>query len=229
MRLGLLRDPNYRRYWIGETVSMTGSAMAVVAMPLTAVLVLHAGVFDVGMLQAAAWLPALLIGLAAGAWVDRVRKRPVMLVADIAAFALYLSVPIAAWAGVLTMWQLVAVAFGGGVAQVFFSSAYMSFLRAVVKEEDFDEANAKLESSFWAGELAAPGLAGLVAQWLGAAVGVFVNALSFLVSAFYLFRIQSDEPAPGSRAEPAASATEGVAEGAAEPSATGEPAEQQSL
>src|SRR5580692_7467653 len=154
MRLGLLRDQDYRRYWIGESISMTGSAMAVVAMPLTAVLVLHAGVFEIGLLQATAWLPALLVGLPVGAWVDGLRrKRPVMVAADVVSFALFGSVPIAAWAGVLTMWQLVVVAFFGGVAQVLFSSAYMSFLRAVVKEEDFDEANAKLESSFWAGEL----------------------------------------------------------------------------
>ena len=113
-------------------------------MPLTAVLVLHAGVFEIGLLQATAWLPALLVGLPVGAWVDGLRrKRPVMVAADVVSFALFASVPVAAWAGVLTMWQLVVVAFFGGVAQVFFSSAYMSFLRAVVKEEDFDEANAK--------------------------------------------------------------------------------------
>jgi MFS family permease len=225
MRLGLLRDQDYRRYWIGESISMTGSAMAVVAMPLTAVLVLHAGVFEIGLLQATAWLPALLVGLPVGAWVDGLRrKRPVMVAADVVSFALFASVPIAAWAGVLTMWQLVVVAFFGGVAQVFFSSAYMSFLRAVVKEEDFDEANAKLESSFWAGELAAPGLAGLIAQWLGAVIGVVVNAVSFLVSAVYLVRIRSTESAPAAEA-PESSATSG----ASDPSAAAEDTGKQSL
>jgi hypothetical protein len=98
MKLGLLRHRDYRLYWIGETVSTVGSAMAVVAMPLTAVLVLHAGAFEVGMLQATAWLPSLLIGLVAGAWVDRMRKRAVMVVADVVSLVLFASVPVVAWA-----------------------------------------------------------------------------------------------------------------------------------
>jgi MFS family permease len=195
MRWGLLLDRDYRLYWIGETVSTTGSAMAVLAMPLTAVLVLHAGAFEVGMLQATAWLPSLLIGLPAGAWVDRMRKRPVMLAADVVSFALFASVPVAAWAGALTIWQLVAVAFGGGVARVFFSSAYSPFLRSVVGQENRAEANAKMEVGTWAGQLAAPGLAGLAAQLLGAVTGLLANALSFLVSALCLIRIRPREPA----------------------------------
>lgn len=173
---------------------MMGSAMAVFAMPLTAILVLHAGAFEVGMLQATAWLPALLIGLPAGAWVDRMRKRPIMLTADVVSFVLFASVPVAAWVGVLTIWQVVAVAFGGGVAQVFFSGANSPFMRSVVRQENRTEAYAKMEASFWAGELAAPGLAGLLAQLLGAVTGLLANALSFLVSAFCLVRIRLTEP-----------------------------------
>jgi Major Facilitator Superfamily len=204
MKLGLLRHRDYRLYWIGGTVSTLGSPMAVVTMPLTAVLVLHAGAFEVGMLQATAWLPSLLIGLVAGAWVDRMRKRPVMVVADVVAFVLFASVPVVAWAGVLTIWQLVAVAFGGGVAQVFFSAADSPFLRSVTRQEDRMEANAKIETSFWAGELAAPGLAGLLAQLLGAVTGLLANALSFLVSAFCLVRIgplQSESVSSGAPEE----------------------------
>jgi hypothetical protein len=103
---------------------------------------------------------------------------------------LFASVPVAAWAGVLTIWQLVAVAFGGGLAQVFFSAADSSFLRSVVRQEDRMEAYAKIEAGFWAGELGAPGLAGLLAQLLGAVTGLLANALSFLVSAFCLLRIR---------------------------------------
>jgi len=84
MGLGLLlRDRDFRLFWLGETTSTAGSAMAVVAMPLTAVLVLHASTLVVGLLQATAWLPALLIALPAGAWVDRGRKRTVMLACDL--------------------------------------------------------------------------------------------------------------------------------------------------
>ena len=119
MRLGLLRDRDFLSFWIGESISSIGSAMAVVSMPLTAVLVLHASTLTVGLLQATQWLPALLIGLPAGAWVDRMRKRPVMLACDGVAFVLFASVPVAAWAGLLTIGQLLAVAFGAGCSQVF--------------------------------------------------------------------------------------------------------------
>lgn len=202
MKLGLLRDRNYRLYWTGETVSTMGSAMAVVAMPLVAVLVLHAGAFEVGMFQATAWLPSLMIGLPAGAWVDRRRKRPVMLIADLVSFLLFASVPVAAWAGVLTIGQLVVVAFGGGVALVLFAAAATPFLRSLVRPEDRAEANAKMQASFWAGELAAPGLAGLLAQLVGAVTGLLANALSFLASALCLVRISSTEPEPKSSGTP---------------------------
>jgi MFS family permease len=198
---GLLRDRNFRLFWFGETISTAGSAMAVVAMPLTAVLVLHSSTLVVGLLQATAWLPAVLIGLPAGAWVDRRRKRPVMLTCDVAAFALFASVPVAAWAGVLTIGQLVTVAFLAGSAAVFFSASYSSFLRSVVSADHRMEANAKLEGSVWAAQMAGPGLGGLAAQVLGAVSGLFANALSFVVSAVCLTRIRAAEPAPPPRAE----------------------------
>jgi MFS family permease len=215
MKMGVLRDRDYRLYWAGESVSIIGSAMAVFAMPLTAVVVLHAGAFEVGMLQAAAWLPSLLVGLFAGAWVDRARKRPVMIAADLVSFVLFASVPVAAWAGVLTIGQVVAVAFGGGIARVFFSAADPPFLRSVVKQDDRMDAYAKVEVSFWAGELGAPGLAGLLAQLAGAVAGVLANALSFLVSAFCLLRIRAAEPeaAPDSAPQEKSSLRRDIAEG----------------
>jgi predicted MFS family arabinose efflux permease len=194
VRLGLLRDRNFLSFWIGESTSSIGSAMAVVSMPLTAVLVLHASTLTVGLLQATQWLPALLIGLPAGAWVDRMRKRPVMLACDGVAFVLFVSVPVAAWVGLLTIGQLLAVAFGAGCSQVFFSSAYSPFLRSLVAKEHRLEANAKIEGSSWTAQLAGPGLAGVAAQLLGAVSGLLVNALSFLVSALCLTRIRAAEP-----------------------------------
>jgi MFS family permease len=199
----VFRDRDFRLFWLGETTSMAGLAMAVVAMPLTAVLVLHSSTLVVGLLQATAWLPALLVGLPAGAWVDRRRKRPVMLACDLAAFALFASVPVAAWAGVLTIGQLVAVAFLAGSAAVFFSASFGPFLRAVVSEGNRLEANAKLEGSAWTAQLAGPGLSGLAAQLLGAVSGLLANALSFAVSALCLIRIRAAEPAPDPRPEQA--------------------------
>lgn len=198
---GLWRDRDFRLFWFGETVSTVGSAMAVVAMPLTAVLVLHSSTLVVGLLQATAWLPAVLIGLPAGAWVDRRRKRPVMVACDVAAFALFASVPVAAWAGVLTIGQLAAVAFLAGSAGVFFSASYRPLLRSLVSADHRMEAVAKLEGSAWAAQMAGPGLGGLAAQLLGAVSGLFANALSFVVSAVCLTRIRVAEPAPQRRAE----------------------------
>jgi predicted MFS family arabinose efflux permease len=213
MGIGLLRDRNFRLYWLGETTSTAGSAMAVVAMPLTAVLVLHSGTLVVGLLQATAWLPAVLIGLPVGAWVDRRRKRPVMVACDLTAFALFATVPVAAWTGVLTIGQLVAVAFLAGSAGVFFSASVGPFLRSVVSADHRMEANAKLEGSAWAAQMAGPGLGGLAAQVLGAVSGLLANALSFVVSAACLTRIRVTEPAPQPRAPDAslrAEITEGI-------------------
>jgi MFS family permease len=200
--VGLLREGNFRLFWVGETTSTAGSAMAVVAMPLTAVLVLHASTLTVGLLQATAWLPALFIGIPVGAWVDRRgSKRAVMIAADLVSFALFLSVPVAAWTGVLTMAQLLAVAFLAGSAQLFFSCCYNQFLRSFVPAEHRPEANAKMEGSLWASELAGPSLGGFAAQLLGAVSGMFVNALSFLVSAACLTGIKATEPPPAPREE----------------------------
>jgi len=161
---------------------------------------LHASTLTVGLLQATAWLPALLIGIPVGAWVDRRRsKRAVMIAADLVAFALFLSVPVAAWSGMLTMAQLVAVAFLAGSAELFFSCCYGRFLRSFVPAQHRPEANAKLEGSMWASQLAGPSLGGFAAQLLGAASGMMANALSFLVSAACLAGIKGTEPPPEPR------------------------------
>jgi MFS family permease len=129
---GLLWHRDFRLLWFGETVSQLGTAMAVVAMPLAAVTVLHAGTFAVTALVAMTWLPWLLIGLPAGAWVDRLPRRAVMVACDLIAVALYASVPLAALAGVLTIGQLLAVGLLGGAAGVLFTTAYQAYLPSLL-------------------------------------------------------------------------------------------------
>ncbi len=189
----ILRDHDFRLLWAGETVSQTGSAMTVVALPLVAIFVLHASPLVLGVLTAAAWLPALLVSLPAGAWVDQLGRRPVMQTANITSAALFASVPAAAWFGVLTLPHLVVVAFAGGVARVFLRTAFQAYLPTVVDRGRLTAANSWLSGSESAAELAGPSLAGLLAQAAGAVTAVAVDAASFAVAAVTISRIRAVE------------------------------------
>ena len=180
---GLLWQRNFRLLWIGETVSQVGNAMAMVGVPLIAVLVLHASTFAVGVLTASAWLPWLIIGLPAGAWVDRWPARQVMIVCDVISAVLYASVPAATWAGALTTGWLIAVQLVAGAANVLFMTAYQVYLPSLVTPGELIEGNTKMQGSASAAAFAGPGLAGLTAQLLGAASALLGNAISFVVSA----------------------------------------------
>jgi MFS family permease len=193
---GLLRQRNFRLLWIGETISHLGNAMAVVGVPLVAVIVLHASTFTLGVLTAAAWLPWLLIGLPAGAWVDRLPARRVMIVCDVVSAMLYASVPVTAWAGVLTTGLVIGVQLGGGAASVLFMTAYQVYLPSLVTPGELIEGNTKMQGSASAALFAGPGLAGLVAQVLGAVTALLCNAVSFLVSAVCLLGARPRAAAP---------------------------------
>ncbi|KAB1907894.1 MFS transporter [Micromonospora sp. AMSO31t] len=195
-RGGLLRHRDFRLLWAGQTVSAVGSNVTAVALPLVAVAVLDATTFQVAVLTAAAWLPWLLAGLPAGAWVDRVRRRPVMIAADLASAALFASVPVAALLDLLTVGQLLVVALGAGLARVFFETADQVYLPTLLRPGQVPEGNAKLHATQTASYLVGPGLAGLIAQLAGAVTAVLLDAVSFLVSAVCLSRIRAVEPRP---------------------------------
>ncbi|MDR8412421.1 MFS transporter [Nonomuraea sp. 3-1Str] len=192
-RFGLLRRRDFRLLWVGESVSSLGSSVTGVALPLVAVTVLDAPPLAVGVLAAATWLPWLLIGLPAGVWVDRLPRRRVMLAADWASMAAFLSVPIAAALGRLTIGQLIVVALAAGTAKVFFATAYRAYLPFLVDGPDLLEANAKLQGSEQVANLAGPGLAGLLAQLFSAVGGLIADAATFAVSAVCLIRIERRE------------------------------------
>ncbi|WP_433386544.1 MFS transporter [Micromonospora sp. KLBMP9576] len=193
---GLLRHRNFRLLWAGHTASAVGSNVTAVALPLVAVTVLDASTFVVAVLTAAAWLPWLLVGLPAGAWVDRVPRRPVMIVCDLAAALLFLSVPAAAALGILTVTQLLLVALGAGLARVFFETADQVYLPVLLRPEQVPEGNAKLQATQTASYVLGPGLAGVIAQLVGAVTALLLDALSFLFSAACLLRIRAVEPRP---------------------------------
>jgi MFS family permease len=194
--LGLLAMRNFRLLWIGETTSSFGSSVSSVALPLVALTLLHAGVFAISVLTAAAWLPWLIVGLPAGAWVDRLPRRRIMMSADLVSLAVFASVPVAAAAGWLTITQLIIVALLAGTATVFFATAYRAFLPALLEGDDLLEGNAKLQGSEQVTHVAGPGAAGLIAQAASAVGGVIVDAASFAVSAICLSRIRVTEPRP---------------------------------
>lgn len=179
---GLLRQRNFRLFWTGESISEVGSAVTLVVIPLIAIDTLHAGTFIVTLLTATAWLPWVIIGVPAGAWVDRLPPRPLMLACDAVCVAAYASVPVAAWLGVLTVAQLIAVTLTAGSLKVFFDSAYQVLLPGVVDEADLTEGNAKLLGSQQVAQIAGPGLGGLLAQAAGPVTGLLADAASFAAS-----------------------------------------------
>jgi len=180
---GILRQRDFRLFWIGESVSGAGNSMAAIGVPLLAIATLHASTFAVTVLTAAAYLPWLVIGLPAGAWADRLPSRPLMIACDLISAALYASLPLAAWLGVLTIWQTLLVALLAGSANVFFATAYQVYLPSLAADGDLIEGNAKLQGSATVASIGGRGAAGLAAQAVGNATALLFNAASFGVSA----------------------------------------------
>ncbi|MGQ4491023.1 MFS transporter [Streptomyces sp. SAS_281] len=195
-RWGVFTQPGFRLLWTGETVSGLGNSITVVALPLIAVEVLDANSTTVGLLAAAVWLPWLLVGLPVGAWVDRIRKRPLMIACDLLAGTALASIPLAAWLDALSFQHLVVVALICGTAAVCFNTAYHSYIRIVLDGRDLLEGNAKLQGSEAATQVAGPGVAGLLAQAFGAVTALVADAVTFLISAVCLKRISVAEPEP---------------------------------
>ncbi|MFF2846120.1 MFS transporter [Streptomyces sp. NPDC058001] len=195
IRGGLLRrHRDFRLLWCGETAGKFGASVTGVAMPLIAVSTLDASTFEVGLLSAATWAPWLIIGLPVGVWVDRLRRRPIMLAAAAVSLLLFAGVPVAAWFGWLSIGLLLVVALLTGTAAVCFQTAYSAYLPSILEPDDQPEGNAKLHGSASAAQIAGLGSGGLIAQLAGAVNGMFANAATFLVSLLCLAGIRHREP-----------------------------------
>ncbi len=191
----LLRDLPFRRYWTAATISMFGDQISSVALPLTAVLVLHATAAQMGYLTALVWLPSLLFGLHAGAWVDRRgRRRATMIAADIGRFALLASLPLCAALHILTLGQLLAVAFCAGLLSVLFNVSNATMFVTLVQPEQYVDGNSLIYTSRALSFVGGPSVGGLLVSLLTAPFAVAADALSFLGSAFFLSRIHPAEP-----------------------------------
>jgi len=198
----LSRQPDFRRLWAGYSVSALGSEVTVLAIPISAAVLLGASAFEMGLLTAAATLPHLVIGLLAGVWVDRLpRRRPLLVAADLLAAGALLTIPVAWWLGVLTVAQLVATELAVGACRVVFRPAYQSHLPDVVRPEQLTTASGHLRAADATAMLAGPGLGGLLVQAVSAPVAVLVDAVSFLVSATCIRAVRSPERAPAARSQ----------------------------
>jgi MFS family permease len=192
----LLREnANFRRYFLGQAVSLIGDQISLVALPLTAVLALDATPGQMGALTTVALVPNLLFSLHAGSWVDRRGdRRGVMLLTDIGRGLLVATIPVAFVLGHLTWAQLYVVAFGTGTLSVFFYVAYGGFFQAVVRREDYVTANSLSHGTRAFSFFAGASLGGVLVQVFRGPYALVADAFSFLWSAFFLGRIRADDP-----------------------------------
>jgi MFS family permease len=194
----LLRDRVFRRYWSASTVSMFGDQVSGVALPLAAVLALHAGAAQMGYLTALEWLPSLLFGLPAGAWVDRRgRRRQTMIAADLGRAALFASIPAAYALHALTLAQLFAVTFAAGTLSIAFTVSDATLFVSIVSESQYVDGQSLIYGSRALSFVGGPSAGGILVQVLSAPFAIVTDALSFLGSAFFLSRIRPAEPAIG--------------------------------
>ena len=190
---GLWRHADFLKLWSAETVSQFGTQVSLLALPLTAVLILDATAFQVAALGTVEFLPFILFTLPAGVWVDRLPRRPILVAGDLGRAALLASIPVTYLSGHLTLAQLYAVAFGTGICTVFFDVAYQSYLPSLVEREQIVEGNSKLEISRSTAQIAGPGFGGLLVQALTAPYAVLADAISFLGSGLFIFGIRKQE------------------------------------
>ncbi len=193
---GLWRHADFVKLWSAETISVFGSQVGQLAVPLVAILVLDATAFEVAALGTVLFLPFIFFTLPAGVWVDRMRRRPILIVGDFGRAALLVTIPIAYVADALTLVQLFVVAFLVGTLQVFFDVAYQSYLPSLVEREQIIDGNSKLEISRSAAQVGGPGLGGALVQIFTAPYAVLVDAISFLGSGLFLLRIRKHEEPP---------------------------------
>ncbi|MFB7104421.1 MFS transporter [Streptomyces hydrogenans] len=193
----LLRERTFRRYWSGQTVSLVGDQISLMALPLAAVLVLGADAAQMGWLKTLELLPALLLNLPFGAWADRrANRRRIMIATDLGRAALLLTLPVAYALDLLTLGQLYVVAFGVGALSVLFEVCNVTLFVALVPTERYVQANSLVNGSRSMAWLAGPSIGGILVQVLTAPVALLADALTYLASAGYLAKIRPVEPAP---------------------------------
>jgi MFS family permease len=193
----LWRNRNFLKLWTAQTISQFGTQVTLLALPLAAVLVLDATPFQVGLLTTLEYLPFLLVGLPAGVWVDRLPRRPILIAGDVLRALTLGSVPIAYQLDALSVTQLYVVAFLTGIGTVFFDIADQAFLPSLVGRDRLVQANGRLEMTRSGAQLAGPGIAGFLIEWVRAPMAIALDAMSYVLSSFFLAAIpRTKRPTP---------------------------------
>ena len=192
----LWHHADFLKLWTGQTISEFGSQVSALAIPWLAAKELHATPIEFSVLGVLAFLPFILFALPAGVWVDRLRRRPILIVGDASRAVLLLWVPVGWMLGVLTIWQLYAIEFVVGIFTVFFDVAYQSYLPSLVDRDQLIEGNSKLQTTAAAANTVGPGLAGVLIAALTAPYAVLVDAASFVVSTAFMIPIRRRETLP---------------------------------
>ena len=190
----LLRHPDFLKLWTAETVSQFGSQITGLALPLVAATILQVSPFEFGLLTTIEFLPFIFLSLPAGVWVDRLPRRPILIIGDLGRAIALVSIPVAFYFDVLTIWQLYAVGFVTGCLTVFFDVAYQSYLPSIVDRDQLVEGNSKLEITRSASQILGPGAAGILIGIVRAPFAILLDALSFVLSAAFVFLIRRAEP-----------------------------------
>jgi MFS family permease len=195
-RGGLWDHPDFLKLWAGQSISEFGSQISQLAIPWLAAVGLHASPIQFSLLGVFGFLPFILFALPAGVWVDRLRRRPILIYGD-AARALLLAIIPVLWAlGALRMWQLLLIQFVVGIFTVFFDVAYQSYLPALVDRTQLVDGNAKLQVTVSTAQVAGPGLAGVLIAAITAPYAIVLDAISFVISTLFMVRIRRPELFP---------------------------------
>jgi len=190
----LWQNSNFLHLWSAETVAQFGSQLSLVAIPLIAAITLHANALEMGILAASGQAPRLLIGFFAGAWVDRLRRQPIMKAMDFGRALTYLVIPVAAMLDALTFEVLLVVAIVGGCQAVFFDAAWSAIIPHLVERKHLSDANGKLMASVSLAQILGPALAGTLIAWMSGPMVMTITAMTFALSGIFITQIRTTEP-----------------------------------
>src|SRR3954452_6122092 len=193
---GLWSHPDFLKLWTGQTISEFGSQISNLAIPLLAAVSLHASPLQFSLLGVLEFMPFILFALPAGVWVDRLRRRRILIVGDASRAVLLALIPLLWALGVLEMWHLLVLSFVIGTFTVFFDVAYQSYLPALIEREHLVDGNSKLQLTVSVSQVAGPSIAGALVGAVTAPYAILADALSYVFSTVFMVSMRHRETPP---------------------------------